>query len=254
LKIKTLQWNIGGGKIRAGEADPTSIASYTQEDLEYIIRTIKKADPDIITLQETHANKKINQAKIIADLLGYKYFINDVYDVSHVDSGFGLGQAIIARFEMADHNFEFFHDLDISFIAPSGKKEKLHKKGLSSVKMQIGEESLTVMTLHNIPFRKIGLDPKSAEMRKLREDIENKISKYSGECLLQGDFNVNAGSIKGFLPNILRNFEEVLTDEPTTPKGRKYDHVLYRGLRFLKKTVDSTVLTDHYPIICEFEI
>ena len=71
MKIRTLQWNIGGGKIRDINSDPTKeidsvISSYSEEGLDYIITNIKELNVDIITLQETHSDKNTIQAEVIA--------------------------------------------------------------------------------------------------------------------------------------------------------------------------------------------
>jgi endonuclease/exonuclease/phosphatase (EEP) superfamily protein YafD len=43
-------------------------------------------------------------------------------------------------------------------------------------------------------------------------------------------------------------------DEPTTPGGRRLDHILFRGLAFKSKRLVSGVRTDHYPVIATFEV
>jgi hypothetical protein len=47
---------------------------------------------------------------------------------------------------------------------------------------------------------------------------------------------------------------EVAIDEPTTPAGRRNDHILYRGLALKSKRIVSGVRTDHYPVIATFEV
>jgi len=42
MKITTIQWNIGGGKIRSKEANPASMDSYDQEGLDYICQILEK--------------------------------------------------------------------------------------------------------------------------------------------------------------------------------------------------------------------
>jgi hypothetical protein len=43
--LKTMQWNIGGGKLLLEGADPTLLKSYTQDGLDEIIEVIRAQDP-----------------------------------------------------------------------------------------------------------------------------------------------------------------------------------------------------------------
>ena len=83
--------------------------------------------------------------------------------------------------------------------------------------------------------------------------MTEKLKPESDLYLYQGDLNFNEFSLKTFLPDLLINdVQEVILSEPTTPKGKKYDHILYRHLKHLKSLVISDTLTDHFPIYSEF--
>src|SRR5690242_11571181 len=97
VKLKTLQWNIGGAKIRRKEADPTLAASYQEEGFDYIAALIQKYQPDIITLQETHATKGSSQVEQLSTLTGLPYWHNDIYAESHLEEGQKLGLGILSR-------------------------------------------------------------------------------------------------------------------------------------------------------------
>lgn len=252
--IKTLQWNIGGGKIR----NPNSPAEgpYDIDGIAYIVDLLKTHNPDIITLQETHADNRIVQSKSIAENIGLSYLINDIYDKSHIEDGQGLGQAIISRFPIGKHNFKFFFNPHFEIAGPDGGKWISHDKGVSKCFLQLSEEiQVEVATLHLIPFRKFEVDPLEEEFSYLRDNISELCSPSSNNFLLQGDFNFDDSSLKTFLPSVFKqDVSEVLLEDPTTPKGRKYDHVVYRGLKHISSEVVSDVLTDHFPIISKFEL
>lgn len=74
MVIKTLQWNIGGGKIRTPSSNPELEQSYSIDGLAEIAQLAKKYDPDIVTLQETHANDNFVQVDKLAKDLGLPYF------------------------------------------------------------------------------------------------------------------------------------------------------------------------------------
>lgn len=252
--IKTLQWNIGGGKIRS--ADAPVEGPYDVDGVAHIVELLKKHNPDIITLQETHADNKIIQAEIIAKEIGLPYSTNDVYDKSHIEDGQGLGQAIISRFPISEHNFKLFFNPHFETLGPSGGTWISHDKGVSRWNVDLGKGKIVeVATLHLIPFRVFGVNPLEEKFENLRNNIADLSSPSSNTFLLQGDFNFDDSSLKSFLPIIFeKGVSEVLLADPTTPKGRKYDHVVYDGLKHIRSEVLSDVLADHFPVLSEFEI
>jgi endonuclease/exonuclease/phosphatase (EEP) superfamily protein YafD len=258
MRIKTVQWNIGGGKTRTPGNNPELAQSYSVEGLDHIISTLERSSPDIITLQETHADRVTVQAEIIANRLGLPYFFNDVYDQSHIEKGQGLGQAIISRFPIEDHSFTFFYNPHYEIERPDGTKWISHDKGVSAASIQSPDNTtFTIMTLHLIPFKKFGIDPLGEAASQVRKDIVDKIKKSSksGRFLLQGDFNFDNESLASFLPDIFDGgTREIPTTFGTTPKGKRYDHIVFKGLEPLGLTIDSTALTDHYPLLAEFEV
>lgn len=256
MLVKTIQWNIGGGKIRQSDDDPMDPLVYCHDSLEKIIEVLKKYNSDIITIQESHTNKTVSQAKTIAAALGFKYFINDVYDKSHLEENQGLSQTIISRFPIKKHVFTFFHNPKLQTVGPKGEHWNSHEKGVSSCLIKLNEDLIiNVKTSHSFSHRRFNIEPLSEVTLELRNDMTKKLQPESNLYIYQGDLNFNEFSIKSFLPNILINgVEEVVLNEPTTPKGRKYDHILYKNIKHLKSVVISDLLTDHFPIYSEFLI
>ena len=85
--------------------------------------------------------------------------------------------------------------------------------------------------------------------------IETAIMPSEQTALIQGDFNIDSEQLAPILPALLTdNMDEVLLNEPTTPVGRRYDHVFYKSLILENMKVDSSVKTDHYPVTCEFSV
>src|SRR3989344_2982358 len=252
--VKTIQWNIGGGKIRK-ENDPPG-GPYADDGIAHIQQILEKYNADIITFQETHADDKIVQAEIIAKDINLSYTANDIYDKSHIEDGQGLGQAIISRFPISEHDFKLFFNPHFETSTPSGGIWISHDKGVSRWNVDLGKgKIIEVATLHLIPFRVFGINPLEEKFESLRKNIAELASPSSDTFLLQGDFNFDDTSLKQFLPDLLNQTEsEVLLDKPTTPKDRKYDHVLYRELKHIRSEVITDVLTDHFPVYSEFEI
>jgi len=259
MELKTLQWNIGGGRLRDLEANPTAFFSYAhgEENLEAIAEIIKMAEVDIVTFQETHAKGERVQAKQLSELTGLVYYVNDVYDKSHLETGQELGQAILSRFPIKSHRFEFFKNPGLEMTAPTGEAWKMHNKGVTTVELDVKGVSLEFKTLHVFPYRKFGSHALSDEQQVSvsRESIDRLLCSGADRYVVQGDFNYDDKSLRTFLPALFEEgIKEVLQKEPTTPKGRRYDHVLYRGLEVVSSYVITDVLTDHFPIASVFHI
>ncbi|MDD5146880.1 MAG: endonuclease/exonuclease/phosphatase family protein [Candidatus Pacebacteria bacterium] len=256
MKIKTLQWNIGGAKVRNEDDDPMDPLVYRFDALAKIIDILKEYNPDIITIQESHSDENSSQAEVIAKSLGLDYVADDVYEESHIESEKGLDQAIISRFPIEKHNFTFFYNPKLETLGPKGEHWVSHEKGVTSCLIKLGHDLiLNMKTSHSFPYRRFNVEPLSEQMLELRGDMAEKLKPEAVTYLYQGDLNYNEFSLQSLLPELLQNgVQEVILNEPTTPKGRKYDHVVYRGLRHLSSKVVSSVLTDHFPIISEFEI
>lgn len=252
--ITTLQWNIGGGKIRDKQADPDDSESYAKSGLNEIIGYIKSKNPDIITLQETHADNSIVQAKVIAESLDY-FWTNDIYASSHLEDGQGLGQAIISRFPISNHKFDLFYNPKLRKVWPNGEVWISHDKGISSCDVKINGSGFGIATLHMVPFRKFDTDIQSEIVQKVLSDIESKIALEIDRFVIQGDFNLDNSSLKQYFPGFISGGNrEIEINSPTTPGNRKYDHVLYRGIDLVSFEIDKSVFCDHYPLLTKFEI
>ena len=257
MQITTVQWNIGGGKILKSGSDPITMSSYSEDGLDYIVDHLKTVQPDIITLQEIHINDELNQAEYIAGKLGMQYWISDMLADSHIEEGQKLSQAIISKYPIINREFQLY--VNPNRHAPSDDGSTVwysHDKGLTRCNIDLGEITLSATTTHLTPFRLFSIDPQSEDGRHILQDVENKLMNNSSHQLIQGDFNLDFAQLAPILPNLMKNedLKEISLEEGTTPKGKRYDHVLYKGLRFTESSVNSRALTDHYPVVSTFEI
>lgn len=251
--IKTVQWNIGGAKVRKKDDNAHIVASYNKDGLWDIIALLKKVQPDIITLQEIHADDRNDQIRAIAEALGLSYWVTDFYADSHLEKGQRLGQGIISRFPIAKHDFQLFHNPNYKTEWEDGRKATTHDKGVSSCVVHFHEVSLAIKTLHLIPFKRFRVDPLSAAATNVIADVQTKLRSDSERLLIQGDFNLDLIRIREVLPTAFDNqTEEVPQERATRVNGRRLDHIIFRGLRLLSSTTINSVLTDHYPIVSTF--
>jgi endonuclease/exonuclease/phosphatase family metal-dependent hydrolase len=253
MQITTVQWNVGGGKILKPNFDPPS---YTENGLGHIVEFLKSTNADLITLQEVHKNDNLDQARYFAEQLGMKYYVSDFYDDSHIEKGQKLGQAIISKFPISDTEFQFFVNPNKETLSDDGLTTwHSHDKGRTRCNIDLGNIILQVTTTHLVPFRKFNIDINSDEGQLLLKDIEGKLITNANPQLIQGDFNLDMPLLSPTLPMITdKDFEEVQQDKPTTPKGKRYDHIVFRGVKLIRSEVTNTVLTDHYPVTTRFEV
>jgi len=255
MSLRTLQWNIGGGFIRSEGSDASDPLSYSHDGMDAIVYTIKTHNPEIITLQEVHSDDDRDQAEEIAAALGMDYVVSDVYAPSHLKDCQGLGQAICSRFPISWHTFRLFYNPRLETVGPRGEHWESADKGITSCHLTIQNIALNIKTCHSFPYRRFKMDPHDPVFQPLRDDMEKQLRPDMPSALIQGDLNYDDHSLRALYPRLFtEGVEEVVLNTPTTPKGRKYDHVLYRGFRLTNTLVDSSVLTDHFPVVCDFEL
>lgn len=254
MKFTIMTWNIGGGKILSKNSDPHKLASYSKDGFEHITKVIKKENPDVITLQETHKNKSEDLVEGISKTLGYDFYKHDSTSPSHIDSKFNLGHAIISRYPIKNHTFALFNNPKLSVVWEDGSIAKSFDKGFSTVVINVDGQSVNISTTHLVPFRRFKIAVESEVAKTILRDVEEKIKIMPIPWIFSGDFNINSKSLKEYLPKLLGNMNEINISEPTTPKGRYYDHIIFNGIKLIESHVLNNVLTDHYPVVATFEL
>jgi hypothetical protein len=73
------------------------------------------------------------------------------------------------------------------------------------------------------------------------KDVAGKLVPNRDKALIQGDFNIDRPGVQPYLRQLFATagLAEVAIDEPTTPGGRRNDHILYRGLALKSKRIVS---------------
>ena len=255
MNITTVTWNIGGAKTLQPGADPTLMASYNVDAIDAIVDKLKTISPDIVAFQEIQKSDSYDQAETIAAKLGFEYVTHESFSWSHNEDGADLGNAIISKYPITLKCSGKFINPNVSVTWEDGTIAVTHDKGFIQGIIDIKGIVVAVTTLHLTPFRKFGMELTDAKAVEILKDVPHKIGTDTDIRIVLGDFNINSPTVSEYIPGFSADgFKEVSTDEATTPKGNKYDHVLYKGLKLINKSVDSTVLTDHYPVVTTFEI
>jgi len=256
--MKLLTLNTGGAYIRAQDADPTADESYSHKGLAYVIELIARYAPDIIVLQESHIRGAESQAHAIAQALHMRHVVNEPYDDSRIEEGAQLSLALISKWPLSDIRYELFRNP--GFRMTHGAKEwYCHDKGVLSADVAAPSGAVRVVTTHLVPFKLFGKPLDGEEVRTVLDDVDAKLcahaqSNNAQRAVVTGDTNLDVDSIAEYLPQISSLCPEVVLPAPTTPKGRRYDRVFARGLTVLgQPRVDVDALTDHYPVVVEFD-
>jgi endonuclease/exonuclease/phosphatase family metal-dependent hydrolase len=250
MQLTTLTWNIGGGMLLKAGADPSRMASYSVDGLNEIKQLLREQSPDIITLQETHKNDSYDQVADIAEALGYEHFVHDSTSRSHIDSTMQLGHGILSRYPIVSHHTGFFENPHITVEWEDGTQATTFDKGYTTCELDIDGTLVSITTLHLIPFKRFNIDLSADAGHEIMANVAASIMTTAKQWIIQGDFNINGPTLHAYFPALVNEgLDEVVLSGPTTPKGNKYDHILYRGFTSEKQTIIDTVLTDHYPVI-----
>lgn len=254
MQLRTLTWNIGGGKLLTPGADPSLIASYGRDGIADIASIIKESGANIVALQEVQQGDAQSQVEQLASLAEYKYFFYDVTSDSHIEEGHKLGHGILSKYPISNHHIELFNNPKVRIEWEDGSIATSFDKGFSSCDVDVNGIKISVTTLHLIPFRRFDISLDSKLATEILTDVSNKLGTNSDIRLIMGDFNIDDSHLVSYFSELFREQElgEVEIDVPTTPKGRRYDHVMFKGIRYKSKQINSSVLTDHYPVVCTF--
>mgnify|MGYP001316386473 CR=1 FL=1 len=254
MRLKTLQWNIGGGRYRDANSDPLG-DTYKNNKLNYFFDYINLHNPDIVTLQESHSNDSYSIGEEITKNTELKYFADYGIDQSHIDPTMRLTVSIISKYPISVLEQSKFVNPNLKIIWEN-QEFPLQDKGVLKASVSLPNNSVDVESTHLFPLRKCNAELMDESLNYLRKDIENKlISEQSKKLLIQGDFNINSQILAEYFAILISgDTQEVPIKEPTSPRGRNYDHIIYKGLKLVDFTIDSKVLTDHYSLISNFEL
>lgn len=215
-------------------------------DIDTIAAVIRKANPDLVALQEIDVNTgrsgKINEAEQIALKAGYQYyFFGRAIDFD----GGRYGIAILSKYPISD---TIVHALPTE-ESTNGERRAI---ALSKVTLPNGK------TLH---FASTHLDALDTNVNRVLQvkAINNIVDKLNTPVIIAGDFNAIEGS------EVIRNLDKKITRtckncEPTFPgnDGRAIDFI---GFRPAKKfsvvshhVIREEYASDHYPIVSTIQL
>ena len=241
LLLYNIRYAVGGG---ASMHMPLPGAGYVlgnQSVLPEITRFIKDVDPDIVGLIEVDTgsirSRMVNQAEKIATELG----MNTSYETKYGEKSLNQILPIVRKQGNAFMAAERVH----------GEKFHYFDTGIKRLIIELEMEDFAVFLVHlSLKYRHRHL-----QLRHLHDLIE----QTEKPVIVAGDFNTFWGENEIYL--FMRaaglksaNVESIPTYPSRAPR-KELDFVLFQdGIDVTNFEIPDVRLSDHLPLICEFEV
>jgi endonuclease/exonuclease/phosphatase family metal-dependent hydrolase len=240
--MRFVLYNIRYGTGRRRYLLPSSgYLRRTTDHMRKIIHFMQRIKPDIIGLVEVDAGsyrmQQRNQAELIAESLHHHHSYRSKYGHGSVARWLPLfskqGNAVISRHPITSQRFHYL------------------ERGVKRLVMEMEVAGVTLFLVHlALSF--------GARHQQLRS-LASMVRRTHRPCLVAGDFNAMAGKeeLAFFLACTgLSNADDL--GRPTFPSWdprRHLDFILHnRRIRVNRFEMPRIWLSDHLPLICDFEI
>jgi len=255
--MKIVSWNIAGGHILTDKVK--NAIGYDEENLDYFIQQLKKINPDIICLQETHISKdkKINQTKTIAKAFSYQYFSTQIYKgkESHIKSGHFLHLGTISKYPITSNKSFYPPNPKLTIKRPNGKTWITLDMGVLVSRINFLGKQINIANTHLVPLHYYEKSWKNTEFQPIKDFVARLLLDLNKKPTIAiGDFNY--ADLKEIYPQIFaqEKYQDAFIQDTTPEKGQQ-DHILFSQHWTLNKTkIISAVKADHYICIAEISI
>ena len=241
LLLYNIRYAVGGG---ASMHVPLPGAGYVlgnQSVLPEITRFIKDVDPDIVGLIEVDTgsirSRMVNQAEKIATELG----MNTSYETKYGEKSLNQMLPIVRKQGNAFMAAERVH----------GEKFHYFDTGIKRLIIELEMKEFAVFLVHlSLKYRHRHL-----QLRRLHDLIE----QTEKPVIVAGDFNTFWGENEIYLFMRAAGLTSAnINSAPTYPSRsprKELDFVLYQeGIEVTSFEVPDVRLSDHLPLICDFEV
>ncbi len=228
-------WNIAGGRpMKSSER-----FDYAAEEIGYFADELRKINPDIICLQETHLNDERSVSRDLCEILADYHREEVSMSPSHVDEQYHLGNAILSKEIPKRVENIPYPDPRFPLTLPGGKPAIRHAKGFQAAYLGFG----TIINTQMLPLAYLGTPYNALEGKSFAGEMENVLLSHPAEIIC-GDLNYT--DAKTLYVKLLKEKVNALPDAPTRPGGKKTDYIFVpESCNVISSGIVETN-TDHY--------
>lgn len=217
-------------------------------NIPFFANAVKRMDADFCGLNEVRGKGALpgytDQINKIGDTLGYNRYFGQTIRVGGVGP---YGNAFVTRYPIITAKTVKIPDAD-----DRSEPSNYESRGFISAIVDIDGVRVNFIVCH------MGLS--TAEQRNAVRAICETTDGIEGPMILMGDFNTTPDS--GILDPLFERFSD--TDALSlTPGGctftsyapdRKIDYILYKDLKCTYAETVTEIMSDHFPIVADFEL
>ena len=223
---------------------PVPGAGYLRANRQNLVRIqqfIKSMDPDVVGLIEVDTGSirtgMMNQAEIIAGELGHYTVYESKYGEASINSRLPIvrkqGNAFLAAPRVHGERFHYFD---------TGIKRLI-------IELELADVAIFLVHL-SLKFRH-----RQTQLRRLHE----LVAASSKPVVVAGDFNTFWGEDELYLFMQASGLSSANVDKqpsyPSQSPRKELDFILYsEGIRLRGFQIPDVCLSDHLPLVCDFEI
>ncbi len=210
-------------------------------NIEHIASVIKKANPDIVALQEldsmTNRTHKVDQLKALAEATHMNYFFSKSMDYD----GGGYGVGILTKFPIVN-----------AFITRLPNVSDREPRTAGTVELQLGKKKRFLFTSVHLDYVKDSTE-RIAQASKLKEVFSSK----ELPSIIAGDFNAppTETTIKDIMYSVYNDSDPTgnTLSHPSDEPKRKIDYILISKNHSWKKkhyeVIADKIGSDHRPVL-----
>lgn len=251
--IRCVSWNIRCG-IFDQNASLTALGAGS--DMQYIARCLIAVDPDVVCLQEVLFvdGEEPSQVARLAAAIGLRHFAEWRLGPTHLLDGAGMGLAVLTRGEILASDRILLPNPQLEARGRTGETFRSHDKGLLKARIRWGEDIVTVVCAHFVPFHIFGVSPTDRQLAVLRRAIDGAFSQLDDNAaIVCGDLNVE--DVSELVPPSSRGTRlKRLVRAPTREDGRQTDHILGSSTCFGTASWSLPTRSDHRMCVADILI
>jgi endonuclease/exonuclease/phosphatase family metal-dependent hydrolase len=213
----------------------------TNNNLHRIVQFVKSTEPDIVGLVEVDSGSfrsdKHNQAQAIASALQHQHIFQSKYSASSVVQKMPLlnkqGNAILTNQEVIAERFHYF------------------RNGVKRLIIELELRDCSVFLVH--------LSLKFRHRQYQLQDLYGMLKEVEKPVIVAGDFNALRGSRELELFTAATGLRNANTNgrpsHPSRAPRRQLDYIFHSpDITITGFQIPQITLSDHTPLICDFEI